>query len=228
MSFVIKNTLQAVRSVSIQAVLCDPKQKPKCPEVPRSITQCPLKAGQGEGCLLLDFPSKQLACLLARQQNSQRPGSRQERNWLTQLNGKLTVLTPDYCFSMEGQITTCLCHLQLLRLVLAHCWIFGLNSRDVSFFLRAPPGTWQPVGAPAEWVWKWPWSSCQHRKAHSSCSELKNSCLMGRMGAKSFWVQLGGEAEAGYAFLARWSGHHHRLFAVWLQSLLGDRLVSKR
>lgn len=161
-------------------------------------------------------------------QAAEQPGGRQERNWLTQLNGKFTVLTPDYCFSMEGQITTCLCHLQLLRLVLAHCWKFSLNSRDVSFFLRAPPGTWQLVGAQAESLWKWPWRSCQHRKAHSSCADLKNSCQMGRMGAKSFWVQLGEEAEAGYAFLARWGGHHHRLFAMWLQSLLGDRLASKR
>lgn len=166
------------------------------------------------------------------------PGRRQDRNYLTQQKGKPIAFPPEYFFSTEEQIPTCLCRLELLRPVLPHCWKASSNPRDASSFLKAPRGPWQPGGAstsleepaPAwrsthkEWVWNCPRQSCQHRRVSGSCSELKNSCQVRRMGPKSSWFWQHKAGKAGHTFIPRPSSWK----VLDVCSLLGNRLALAR
>jgi len=45
-------------------------------------------------------------------------------------------------------------------------------------------------------VKNWPQRTCQLRRVSGSCSELKNSCQVGRMGPKSSWLWQREEGKA--------------------------------
>lgn len=150
-----------------------------------------------------------------------------------QQNGKPIALASAYFFSTEEWISACLCYLVLLRPVLLQPRKTGSNTRDVSFFLKALPGTWQSGRAPT--------SLEEHSRRVGVKLPLEELPLSAQ---KSFWLlfragkQLWGWKDGSKVLLAlaaqrrkgipRWGSPRYGKFAMWPASLLGNRLALGR